>query len=287
MSGTSQWGAQNLSQLTRQQKTPQTKSIYLKKGLLLEDVQTGWVGIVVSFETIGGMQVFGLEDATRRIKKFPLGPGFLLEGEPVNVVAPKRKPVSTQPKISRSGSITVENAVARVARASRIWVEGTHDAELIEKVWGHDLRVEGIVVEPLHGVDDLATAIASFGPSPQRKLGILVDHLVAGTKETKVVENALRVPGALGNVLVVGHPFVDVWQSIKPKTLGLAQWPVVPRNEPWKEGILKRLGMPHSSQADIAQSWKFMLSKVNSYSDLEPQILGPVEQLIDFLTVDE
>ena len=29
---------------------------------------------------------------------------------------------------------------ARVARASRIFVEGRHDAELVEKVWGDDLR---------------------------------------------------------------------------------------------------------------------------------------------------
>ena len=34
-------------------------------------------------------------------------------------------------------------------------MEGKHDAELVEKVWGHDLRIEGVVVEPLHGVDDL------------------------------------------------------------------------------------------------------------------------------------
>ncbi|QNV36874.1 DUF3097 family protein [Rothia terrae] len=287
MSGATSWGAQDLSVLAQQHNTPKAKSIYLQKGLLLEDVQSGWVGIVVSFETIGGMQVFGLEDAARRVKKFPLGPGFLLEGEPVIVVAPKKKTAPSQPKISRSGSIEVENAPARVARASRIWVEGTHDAELIEKVWGHDLRVEGIVVEPLHGVDDLAGAIQAFGPSPQRKLGVLVDHLVTGTKESRIVEDALRVPGAKGNVLVVGHPFVDVWQAIKPKTLGLSKWPVVPRTESWKEGILKRLGMPHSTQAGIAQSWKLMLSKVDSYSDLEPQILGPVEQLIDFLTVDQ
>jgi hypothetical protein len=118
-------------------------------------------------------------------------------------------------------------------------------------------------------------------------LGVLVDHLVTGTKESRIVEDALHVPGAKGNVLVVGHPFVDVWQAIKPKTLGLSKWPVVPRTESWKEGILKRLGMPHSTQAGIAQSWKLMLSKVDSYSDLEPQILGPVEQLIDFLTVDQ
>ena len=108
-----------------------------------------------------------------------------------------------------------------MARASRIWVEGLHDAELVEKVWGHDLRVEGIVVEPLHGVDDLATAVKEFSPGPERRLGILVDHLLKGTKEERVVAEALAVPGAAGNIKIVGHPFIDIWQAVKPQVLGI------------------------------------------------------------------
>ena len=54
---------------------------------------------------------------------------------------------------------------ARVAAASRIWVEGRHDAELLELVWGDELRDGGIVVEPLHGADHLADAVAAFAPS--------------------------------------------------------------------------------------------------------------------------
>ncbi|MBM7050524.1 DUF3097 family protein [Rothia sp. ZJ1223] len=280
------WGARDLGALSQQHRGTASRALYLAPRLLLEDVESGWVGVVVSFETIGGMQVFGLEDAAGRVKKFPLGAGFLLEGQPVTVVAPRSKKQAPVRKISRSGSFEVANAPAKVARASRLWVEGTHDAELIEKVWGHDLRVEGIVVEPLHGVDDLAAAMRSFAPGPQRKLGILVDHLISGTKESRIVTEALAVPGARGNVEIVGHPFVDVWQAIKPQALGLSRWPTVPRSEEWKKGMLKRLGLPHDSQEDIAHAWKFMLSKVNSYADLEPSILGPVESLIDFLTDD-
>ncbi len=232
---------------------------------------------------IGGAIFFGLEDAKGRVKNYPLGTGYLIGGEPVEIIAPApaKAPKRT---ISRSGSIAVKNAPARVARASRIWVEGLHDAELVEKVWGHDLRVEGIVVEPLHGVDDLAGAVREFAPGPGRRLGILVDHLIEGTKEQRIVAEALAVPGAAGHVKIVGHPFIDIWQAVKPSVLGLKAWPQVPRGEDFKKGTLRRLGQPHETQADVAQAWKHILSRVDSYADLDPTLLGPVESLIDFLT---
>lgn len=276
------WGSADLTT----PKPAELRKVALKPGMLLEDVASGWVGIAVSLETIGGMRVVGLEDRNRRVKTFPLGPGFLLEGEPIDLVAPTRPTQEARRQVSRSGSIALQNAPARTARASRIWVEGIHDAELIEKVWGHDLRVEGIVVEPLHGVDDLAAAIQAFGPAPHRKLGILVDHLVEGSKESRIVAQALQTPGAPGNVTIVGHPFVDIWQAVKPSVLGIQAWPVIPRTEEWKQGILRRFGRPHETQEDIAKGWQSILARVNTYTDLEPALLGPVEQLIDFVTLE-
>lgn len=276
------WGAQDLSRASINNRPAPPRQVELKRGMVLEDLN-GWVGEVVRAERIGGEIFFGLEDAHRRVKNFPLGIGYFLEGEPVEIVAPTPRKTSGR-KISRSGSVAVENAPARVARASRIWVEGLHDAELVEKVWGHDLRVEGIVVEPLHGVDDLATAVKEFSPGPERRLGILVDHLLKGTKEERVVAEALAVPGAAGNIKIVGHPFIDIWQAVKPQVLGIPVWPQVPRGEDWKKGILRRLGQPHQNQEDVANAWKRILSRVDSYSDLDPKLLGPVESLIDFLT---
>ena len=276
------WGAQDLSRASINNRPAPPRQVELKRGMVLEDLN-GWVGEVVRAERIGGEIFFGLEDAHRRVKNFPLGIGYFLEGEPVEIVAPTPRKTSGR-KISRSGSVAVENAPARVARASRIWVEGLHDAELVEKVWGHDLRVEGIVVEPLHGVDDLATAVKEFSPGPERRLGILVDHLLKGTKEERVVAEALAVPGAAGNIKIVGHPFIDIWQAVKPQVLGIPVWPQVPRGEDWKKGILRRLGQPHQNQEDVANAWKRILSRVDSYSDLDPTLLGPVESLIDFLT---
>lgn len=162
----------------------------------------------------------------------------------------------------------------------RVW----HDAELVEKVWGHDLRVEGIVVEPLHGVDDLAGAVREFAPGPGRRLGILVDHLIEGTKEQRIVAEALAVPGAAGHVKIVGHPFIDIWQAVKPSVLGLKAWPQVPRGEDFKKGTLRRLGQPHETQADVAQAWKPHPFAGGFLRRFGPDPLGPVESLIDFLT---
>jgi hypothetical protein len=254
-------------------------------GVVVEDVQTGWVGAVLRTEKSGGMHVVVLEDRHGRTRTFPLGPGFWIDGRPVRLVAPRARTPSG-PARTASGSRAVQGQRARVARASRILVEGRHDAELVEKVWGDDLRVEGVVVEPLDGVDDLAAAVAAFAPGPGRRIGVLVDHLVAGTKEWHEAEAVTRLGAAAGHVLVVGHPYVDVWQAVRPERLGLTTWPEVPRGRSWKHGVLEALGWPHDTQADVALGWRRILGSVRSYADLEPELLGRVEQLIDFVTAD-
>jgi len=262
-------------------------------GLVVEDVETGWVGAVVRTEKSGGMHVVVLEDRHGRTRSFQLGPGFWVDGAPVRLV-PSRAGVTLPPAAptrTASGSVAVRGQRARTARASRILVEGRHDAELVEKVWGDDLRVEGVVVEMLDGVDDLAAAVLEFGPGPGRRLGVLVDHLVQGSKEWHEAAAVARLKDRDGHphrhVMVVGHPYVDVWQAVRPQRLGLDAWPVVPRGRPWKEGVLAALGRPHATQADVAAGWRAILSTVRSYADLEPELLGRVEQLIDFVTGDE
>ena len=257
-------------------------------GLVVEDVETGWVGAVVHTEKSGGMHLVMLEDRRGKTRSFPLGPGFWVDGAPVRLVPPRPAGAAPAGRLrSASGSVAVLNQRARVARASRILVEGKHDAELVEKVWGHDLRVEGVVVVPLHGVDDLAAAVEDFGPGPGRRLGVLVDHLVAGSKEWHEAAAVTRVSGAAAHVRVVGHPYIDVWQAVRPQRIGIDAWPVIPRGRPWKEGVLAELGWPHEDQADVANGWQRILASVDSYADLEPELLGRVEELIDFVTGDE
>ncbi len=150
-------------------------------------------------------------------------------------------------------------------------------------MWGHDLRVEGVVVEYLGGVDDLASALDDVEPAPGRRIGVLVDHLVAGSKEIRIAENAVK-RAYRDHVLIVGHPFIDVWQAVKPGSLGIRAWPQIPRGIEWKKGVCQAFGWPHETQADIARAWQRILSRVNGFGDLEPELLGRVEQLIDFVT---
>jgi hypothetical protein len=249
----------------------------VEMGMVVEDAQTGYVGAVVRIE-YGRME---LEDRHGRRKPFAIGPGYLIDGKPVILTAPKRS-APTAPARTASGSVAVQ-AKARVALASRIYVEGRHDAELVEQVWGDDLRVEGVVVEYLGGVDDLVGIVDEFRPGPGRRLGVLVDHLVAGSKEARIADDVRRGPGG-EHTLVVGHPFIDIWQAVKPARLGVSAWPVVPRGTDWKHGVCKAMGWPHSQQADIARAWQRIRGRVRDWNDLEPALIGRVEELIDFVT---
>ncbi len=234
---------------------------------MLEEVLTGWVGAVVDWDK----ERVSLEDRHGKVRLFPLGV-FLLEGVPITLVRPA-PPSAQAPRRTASGSVLVE-LTARVARASRIWVEGKHDAELVERVWGDDLRVEGVVVERLDGIDHLGAAVDEFHPGPDRRLGVLVDHLVRGSKESRIAA-AVSHP----QVLVTGTPFVDVWEAVRPGVVGLSAWPRVPKGTPWKDGVCAALGV-----TDARSFWRELLAAVGSYRDLETAFVGAVEQLVDFVT---
>jgi hypothetical protein len=205
--------------------------------------------------------------ATGLVRNFPLEPGALRRA-PSNTNAAARR--------TASGSVPVPGARARVARAARIVVEGVHDAELLEKVWGDDLRIVGVVVERLDGLDHIETFLTDFAPGPSRRLGVLVDHLVAGTKESRIVAGVVHP-----HVLVNGHPYVDVWQAVKPAAVGIDAWPIVPPGQPWKEGVCAALGW-----GEPWEGWRRVLAGVDSYADLEVPLLRAVEHLIDFVTTE-
>lgn len=241
-------------------------------GLVAEDPGSGFCGAVVGCDKLG----VTLEDRFGNRRVFPLAKaGFLIDGRPVTLVRPQKTPPRGQAR-SASGSIAVEGLRARVAKESRIYVEGVHDAELVEKIWGHDLRVEGIVVEYLEGVDDLPAIVGEFAPDDDRRLGVLVDHLVDGSKESRI---AAQISSP--HVLVTGHPFIDIWEAVKPATVGIPAWPRIPHGIPWKEGVIAELGWGD----DTGAAWKRILNSVDTYTDLEPALLARVEELIDFVAV--
>ena len=247
-----------------------------ERGLVVEDGAGEYCGAVVFCEK----DAVTLEDRHGKWRVFPLTSTFLLEGRPVRLVRPAPPgpglPGAGATRRTASGSVAAPQSRARVARASRIYVEGRHDAELVEKIWGDDLRDVGVVVEYLGGIDDLPAIVAEFSPDPARRLGVLVDHLVTGSKETRIARSV-----ASPHVLIVGHPFIDVWAAVKPSVAGLAGgWPDVPPGQPWKEGVLAAIGWP----LNTGLAWQRILGSVRSFTDLEPEFLGRVEELIDFVT---
>src|SRR5680860_347194 len=278
--GFDRYGTDVLNTDWRVPKRGRAVEIEADRGLVVEEVTTDWCGEIVAVERDLGTVI--LEDRRGKRRTFPLGPGFLLEGVPVILRPPSRKGPQQKTRTA-SGSVAVARTRARVARACRIDVEGRHDAELVEKVWGDDLRVEGVVVEYIEGVDDLDAHLRDFRPGPERRVGVLVDHIVAGSKESRIAASIAKSPVGK-HVLIVGHPYVDIWQAVKPGRIGIATWPKIPRDIEWKRGICQSLGWPHRDQADIARAWKHILSKVNTYADLEPTLLGRVEELIDLVT---
>ena len=251
------------------------RELFVEPGMRLEHTPSKTSGPVVSF--IEGVIVV-IKDQLGSEHRFDPVPGFFRhEGDLVALRSPLL-PKKAASSVTASGSIAAEDTSARVARPSRIWVEGIHDAELIERVWGDDLRYEGIVVEQLEGADDLAAMVREFGPNDSQRLGVLLDHLVDGSKETRI---AAQVDDP--NVLILGHPYVDIWEAIKPAAIGIDAWPRVPMGEQWKEGVLKRLGIG----AAPPQFWKHILGKVSSWKDVETPLVNSVEQLIDFVTEAE
>lgn len=250
-------------------------------GLVIEDVTSGYVGEILTVGKVAGEFLMTVEDRHGARRRFPLGPGFWIDGEPVELIAPRAKPTRKGLELTASGSVRTRGPAATMA-PHRLWVEGRHDWQLIDKVWGEDLRREGIAVEELAGVDRLADMLEVFDPSPSRRAGILVDHFLPGTKEYRLVTELLGQYEP-GSVLALGHPYVDIWQAIKPARMGIERWPEIPRDEDIKVGTLARLGLPHATVGDVGRGWQTILSRVRDWKDLEPGLLGRVEELIDFL----
>jgi hypothetical protein len=259
--------------LDGQQKRRAHPRVEAVPGLEVTQRGSGLRGVVVS----SGNGTVRLRDAHGRDRVIRLRDGgFDVERRQVTLVPPT-SPTAASGSRTPSGSVAVAGAGARIARASRILVEGIHDAELVERVWGDDLRVEGVVVELLDGADHLAEMVRRFRPRPGRRLGVLLDHMVDRSKETRLAEEVDHP-----DVLVCGHPFVDIWAAVKPSVIGLGAWPEVPRGEDWKTGVCARIGVD-----DPRAFWTRLLASVTSYADLDASLVGAVEQLIDFVTAPD
>ncbi|HCT15327.1 MAG TPA: DUF3097 domain-containing protein [Corynebacterium nuruki] len=263
-------------------RPPPPPEVPAAPGLVVEDLSEGWVGAVTGFEKTYDGNFVRLEDRHGRERLFKMRPGgFLVDGRRVTLtryVGQQQVPAPEQR--SNSGSRRVADVRAKVAAPSRIWVEGLHDAAIVEQVWGHDLRVEGVVVEFIEGLDNLPEMLAAFGPGPERRVGVLADHLVEGSKESRLV--AGLDPAVARHVMVTGHPYIDIWEAVKPASVGISAWPRVPRGEDWKTGVCRRLGW-----GTPQDGWRRVYSSVHTFRDLDATLIGAVERLVDFVTVGE
>lgn len=244
-------------------------------GLVVETAYDGYVGAIVGLEKTFDGWCVKLEDRRGAKRLFPMkAAAFLIDGKAVTLVRPQAAQVDPRTVRSASGSRKVENVQAKVALPSRIWVEGIHDAAIVEKIWGHDLRVEGIAVEYLEGLDNLGQRLTEFRPADKRRVGVLADHLVEGSKESRMTQQV----GA--HVLVTGHPYIDIWQAVKPSSVGIKAWPEVPYGEDWKTGVCQRLGWG----TDPREGWRRVYNSVSTFRDLESPLINAVERLVDFVT---
>lgn len=258
----------------KRRQAPIFPDLPAQPGMVLEVVGEDFVGALIDIDKTFSGHLARLEDRNGTRRVFPIIPGgFMFEGQRVNLSKGMQQPAVQTPTHSNSGSRRVQNVSAKVAAPSRIWVEGVHDAALVEKIWGHDLRVEGVVVEYLEGLDNLAERLAEFQPSAQRRIGVLADHLIAGTKEARLTEDVGP------HVLVTGHPYVDIWEAVKPERVGLQKWPQVPRGQDWKTGVCKAVGW-----SDPKEAWHRIYNSVHSFRDIDISLIGAVERLVDFVT---
>jgi len=274
------YGSDVLASGWREKGRKISRPVAAELDLVVEVAGDGWCGAITGVEA-GNVE---LEDRKGRRRSFPLGAGFLIDGEPVRLEKARKQAQGRMR--TASGSFVSAGDRARVALPSRILVEGKHDAELVEKVWGADLRAEGVAVEFLQGLDLLEEMLETEPPSAARRYGVLVDHLVDGSKEDRIARRILAGPHGT-HLKIVGHPFIDVWQCVRPEAMGIRAWPVVPRGQDWKTGICRGLGWPAETKEDIGLAWQRILSRVTTFRDLEPTLLGRVEELIDFVTVGE
>ncbi len=257
---------------------PTYPQVPAEPGMVVEVLADDFVGAIVGGEKTADGNFVRLEDRYGKTRLFKLRDGgFLLEGQRVTLtryVADQLPPQEAQ--MSNSGSRKVQGVTPKVAAPSRIWVEGVHDAAIVEKVWGHDLRVEGVVVEYIEGLDNLPAMLEQFRPTAERRVGVLADHLVEGTKEMRLTQ------GVGPHVMVTGHPYIDIWEAVKPQSVGIKEWPKIPRGQDWKTGVCRELGW--GSPQD---GWRKVYSSVKTFRDIDYTLMGAVERLIDFVTVGD
>ena len=275
-----------LAQGWQQQAKKVVPEIALERGMVLEDATTGFCGAVTRWEN--GLVVLEGRDDKRR--SFPIGHGLLLEGKPVAVTVPPRRPAGCGGwRDHRAGRRRARSPVrpsgprwhCPAGSTSRVgttpsWSRRSGATTCATSAWWSSSWTASTTS---------LTIVAEFRPERGRRLGVLADHLVPGSKESRIAAGVAKGPyGAY--VLVAGHPFIDIWQAVKPADWGCRRGPTcraapTSSTAPARRWVGRTATKP-TSGAPGSGSWPTS----TSWSDLERGLLTPVEQLIDFVTQD-
>jgi hypothetical protein len=198
-------------------------AVQAKPGLIIEHRPSGQVGFIVRADHASVV----LRDKTGRDHALRYLPGaFVVDGTAVTLIPPDR--------------------------TARLLIAGVEGAQLIEGMWGDELRAEGVSVQHFDPWQSVTDAIETWRPGPGRRLGVLT-----GARDPLDI--------TMTHVLVIAIPFPEIWLAVKPKVLGMTGWPNDPAATP--EPVRQRL-----------------VGSVRGYGDLDPALVGAVEALVDFMT---
>jgi hypothetical protein len=247
------YGSDVLAQGWRERGAKVAVDVPAEKDLVVE-VADGFCGAVTRIE---GGQV-ELEDYRGRRRLFPMGAGFMIDGEPVRLVHPARAGTAG----ARRSAPPRDPSRSTIPCAHRAAEPDPRRAGTTPSSWR---RSGGTICAPRASSWSTCRSrpagglLAAAPPRRDRRYGVLVDHLVPGSKETRIVEQIMRGPHG-AHLRIVGHPYIDVWQCVTPTAMGIRAWP---------GSRAARNGRPGSaaprlagrSQADIAHAWKRILSR--------------------------
>src|SRR5699024_7821836 len=89
-------------------RRPRAREVPAHRDLVVEEAATGYTGAITRVEKTAGAAIVELEDARGRRRTFPLGPGFMIDGEPIILTRPAASGPPAGTKRSASGSVYVE-----------------------------------------------------------------------------------------------------------------------------------------------------------------------------------
>lgn len=79
-------------------RRPRSQTVHVEIGMVLEDVASGWVGVVTHVEKSGDVYLVELEDHQSVRRSFPLGPGFWLEERSIEALPPRPALAQASPR---------------------------------------------------------------------------------------------------------------------------------------------------------------------------------------------